>query len=104
MQTHTALLRREPDDDLGFSIAGGIGSTAFSPHDSGIFVSRVVEGGQAERQNLLVGDKVLSVSVKNLAGCSRQACEAKFFFKSGLNLSVLFQKSIMCSGVGPMTV
>lgn len=64
------MLRRDPDDDLGFSIAGGVGSTAFSPHDAGIYISRVVEGGQADKQgNIKVGDKVLSVSVVVVLYC-----------------------------------
>ena len=73
LQTHTVVLKRDPEDDLGFSIAGGVGSTAFSPHDPGIFISKVVDGGQADKQgNIKVGDKVLSVSGK--CSCFNYSC------------------------------
>ena len=58
----TAVLRRS-EAGLGFSIAGGVGSTSFRPDDTGIFVSKVVEGGQADEiGKIQVGDKILSVS------------------------------------------
>jgi len=62
-QTFTAVLHRT-EAGLGFSIAGGVGSTSFRPDDTGIYVSKVVEGGQADViGKMQVGDKILSVSV-----------------------------------------
>ena len=61
-QTFTANLRRT-EEGLGFSIAGGVGSTPFRNGDSGIFVSKVNEDGQADKiGKIQVGDKILSVS------------------------------------------
>ncbi|KAL4217947.1 Leucine-rich repeat-containing protein [Mactra antiquata] len=48
---------------LGFSIAGGRGSVPYKGNDNAIYVSRIVEGGQAARDGvLLVGDKILSIN------------------------------------------
>jgi len=61
-QSLVAKLRRT-DQGMGFSIAGGMGSTPFQDNDPGIFVSKVVEGGQADVDGKLqYGDKILSVS------------------------------------------
>ncbi|CAN7998785.1 unnamed protein product, partial [Ixodes hexagonus] len=47
---------------LGLSVAGGKNSTPFKGDDEGIFISKVTEGGPAERSGLRVGDKILSVN------------------------------------------
>ncbi|XP_026305518.1 protein scribble homolog isoform X3 [Piliocolobus tephrosceles] len=48
---------------LGFSIAGGKGSTPYRAGDAGIFISRIAEGGAAHRAGTLqVGDRVLSIN------------------------------------------
>ncbi|XP_051015731.1 protein scribble homolog isoform X2 [Acomys russatus] len=48
---------------LGFSIAGGKGSTPYRAGDGGIFISRIAEGGAAHRAGTLqVGDRVLSIN------------------------------------------
>uniref|UniRef100_A0A8C6XM36 Scribble planar cell polarity protein n=1 Tax=Naja naja TaxID=35670 RepID=A0A8C6XM36_NAJNA len=48
---------------LGFSIAGGKGSTPYRPGDTGIFISRIADGGAANREGTLqVGDRVILVS------------------------------------------
>uniref|UniRef100_A0A8U7MQM0 Protein scribble homolog n=1 Tax=Corvus moneduloides TaxID=1196302 RepID=A0A8U7MQM0_CORMO len=57
----TCLMRNEKG--LGFSIAGGKGSTPYRAGDMGIFISRIAEGGAAHRDGILhVGDRVISVS------------------------------------------
>uniref|UniRef100_A0A672TI00 Scribble planar cell polarity protein n=1 Tax=Strigops habroptila TaxID=2489341 RepID=A0A672TI00_STRHB len=57
----TCLVRNEKG--LGFSIAGGKGSTPYRAGDTGIFISRIAEGGAAHRDGILhVGDRVISVS------------------------------------------
>ncbi|XP_076840922.1 protein scribble homolog isoform X23 [Brachyhypopomus gauderio] len=57
----TCLLRN--DKGLGFSIAGGKGSTPYRTGDTGIFISRIAEGGAAHRDNILhVGDRVISIN------------------------------------------
>uniref|UniRef100_H2YU36 PDZ domain-containing protein n=1 Tax=Ciona savignyi TaxID=51511 RepID=H2YU36_CIOSA len=61
-ETFTTTLRRT-DQGLGFSIAGGVGSTPCRPGDEGIFVSKVVEGGEADvGGKVQIGDKVLSIN------------------------------------------
>ncbi|XP_073762356.1 protein scribble homolog isoform X41 [Danio rerio] len=57
----TCLIRN--DKGLGFSIAGGKGSTLYRVGDTGIFISRIAEGGAAHRDNILqVGDRVISIN------------------------------------------
>ncbi|XP_031439491.1 protein scribble homolog isoform X2 [Clupea harengus] len=57
----TCLLRN--DKGLGFSIAGGKGSTPYRTGDTHIFISRIAEGGSADRDNVLkVGDRVISIN------------------------------------------
>ncbi|KAM9332169.1 LOW QUALITY PROTEIN: protein scribble homolog [Pholidichthys leucotaenia] len=57
----TSLIRN--DKGLGFSIAGGKGSTPYRTGDMGIYISRIAEGGAAHRDNTLrVGDRVISIN------------------------------------------
>ncbi|XP_041103565.1 protein scribble homolog isoform X4 [Polyodon spathula] len=57
----TCLLRN--DKGLGFSIAGGKGSTPYRTGDTAIFISRIAEGGSAHRDRILhVGDRVISIN------------------------------------------
>ncbi|XP_054513540.1 protein scribble homolog isoform X2 [Pan troglodytes] len=51
-QRHVACLARS-ERGLGFSIAGGKGSTPYRAGDAGIFVSRIAEGGAAHRAGTL---------------------------------------------------
>ncbi|XP_064410037.1 protein scribble homolog isoform X1 [Latimeria chalumnae] len=60
-QFSTCLMRNEKG--LGFSIAGGKGSTPYKAGDTGIFISRIAEGGAAHRDGILqVGDRVISIN------------------------------------------
>ncbi|XP_019897354.2 protein scribble homolog isoform X14 [Esox lucius] len=57
----TSLVRN--DKGLGFSIAGGKGSTAYRTGDVGIYISRIAEGGAAHRDGTLrVGDRVITIN------------------------------------------
>ncbi|XP_061660889.1 protein scribble homolog isoform X7 [Syngnathoides biaculeatus] len=57
----TCLVRN--DRGLGFSIAGGKGSTPYRTGDTGIYISRIAEGGAAHRDSTLrVGDRVISIN------------------------------------------
>ncbi|XP_061521775.1 protein scribble homolog isoform X16 [Phycodurus eques] len=57
----TCLVRN--DRGLGFSIAGGKGSTPYRTGDTGIYISRIAEGGAAHRDGTLrVGDRVISIN------------------------------------------
>lgn len=56
------VIRKNPG--LGFSIAGGVGSTGFNPYrkgDTGIFVTKVQPGGPAAAI-IQAGDKILQVN------------------------------------------
>lgn len=60
---HTTLIRDQLGQGLGFSIAGGKGSPSFKDDCEGIFISRLTEGGLAQKDNKMrVGDMILSVS------------------------------------------
>ncbi|XP_068603892.1 protein scribble homolog [Brachionichthys hirsutus] len=51
------------DRGLGFSIAGGKGSTPYRTGDAGIYISRIADGGAAHRDSTLrVGDRVISIN------------------------------------------
>lgn len=70
---HTTLIRDQAGQGLGFSIAGGKGHAPFRDDCDGIFISRITEGGIAERDGkLAVGDRVTLVSV------SRGLCDILF--------------------------
>ncbi|XP_008394842.1 protein scribble homolog isoform X23 [Poecilia reticulata] len=57
----TCLIRN--DKGLGFSIAGGKGSTPYRTGDTGIYISRIAEGGAAHKDSMLrVGDRVISIN------------------------------------------
>lgn len=58
---HTTLIRDQ--NGLGFSISGGIGGTPFKEGSDHIYISRIAEGGAADRDGkLTVGDRVLSIN------------------------------------------
>jgi protein scribble len=59
---HTTLIRDQIGQGLGFSIAGGKGHTPFVDNSDGIFVSRLTEGGIADRDGKIqVGDRIVAV-------------------------------------------
>lgn len=63
---HTTLIRDQ--NGLGFSIAGGKGSPPHKPNSDSIFISRITEGGVAQRDGkLCVGDKVVSVRPRHFS-------------------------------------
>uniref|UniRef100_A0A3Q2Y692 Protein scribble homolog n=1 Tax=Hippocampus comes TaxID=109280 RepID=A0A3Q2Y692_HIPCM len=62
LQRLSACLVRN-DRGLGFSIAGGKGSTPYRTGDTGIYISRIAEGGAAHRDSTLrIGDRVISIN------------------------------------------
>lgn len=61
---HTTLIRDHIGQGLGFSIAGGKGHTKFVDDSEGIFISRLTEGGIAEKDGKVqVGDRIVAVCV-----------------------------------------
>ncbi|CAG9857264.1 unnamed protein product [Phyllotreta striolata] len=67
INVHTTLIR--DSRGLGFSIAGGKGSQPFKADSDAVFVSRITDGGVADKDGkLLVGDKVVSINGVDLTG------------------------------------
>lgn len=59
---HTTLIRDQIGQGLGFSIAGGQGHAPFVAGSDGIHISRLTEGGIAQRDGKIqVGDRVIAV-------------------------------------------
>ncbi|XP_047097582.1 protein lap4 isoform X9 [Schistocerca piceifrons] len=66
---YTTLIRDQ--NGLGFSIAGGKGSPPYKDSSDAIYISRITEGGAAERDGkLMVGDRVMSEVVLHKEGGS----------------------------------
>jgi protein scribble len=66
---HTTLIR--DSRGLGFSIAGGKGSQPFKADSDAVFVSRITDGGVANKDaKLCVGDRVVSINGVDLTGAS----------------------------------
>lgn len=59
---HTTLIRDQIGQGLGFSIAGGKGHAPFTEGSDAIYISRLTEGGIAQRDGKIqVGDRVVAV-------------------------------------------
>ncbi|KAG5682631.1 hypothetical protein PVAND_011972 [Polypedilum vanderplanki] len=60
---HTTLIRDQIGQGLGFSIAGGKGHQPFVDGSDGIYISRLTEGGIAQRDGKVqVGDRILAIN------------------------------------------
>ena len=66
---------------LGFAIGGGIDQDAsknpFVPNDPGIFVSRVISDGPADKAGLKVGDKILQVNGYDVTMATQKQAKKK---------------------------
>ncbi|XP_012268422.2 protein lap4 isoform X3 [Athalia rosae] len=68
---HTTLIRDQ--NGLGFSIAGGKSSPSFKDNTDAIYISRITDGGVAQKDGkLLVGDKVISINGVEMTGAKHQ--------------------------------
>lgn len=66
---HTTLIR--DSRGLGFSIAGGKGSQPFKADSDAVYVSRITDGGVADKDGkLAVGDRVVSINGVDLTGAT----------------------------------
>ncbi|XP_041361778.1 protein scribble homolog [Gigantopelta aegis] len=66
-ETIKTTLKREASG-LGFSIAGGRGSIPFKGDDNAIYISRIVEGGTAQKDGTIqVGDRIVSINDVDLS-------------------------------------
>ncbi|XP_039314899.1 protein lap4 isoform X3 [Solenopsis invicta] len=72
---HTTLIRDQ--NGLGFSIAGGEGSQPFKDNNDAIFISRITDGGVAQKDGkLLIGDKVISINGVDMRGAKHEQAVA----------------------------
>ncbi|XP_054268231.1 protein lap4 isoform X3 [Macrosteles quadrilineatus] len=64
---HTTLIRDQ--NGLGFSIAGGKGCPSFRDKSEALYISRITEGGVADRNGKLqVGDRIVSINGVDMDG------------------------------------
>uniref|UniRef100_A0A0A9WV11 PDZ domain-containing protein n=1 Tax=Lygus hesperus TaxID=30085 RepID=A0A0A9WV11_LYGHE len=70
IRTHNIYVTLIRDQNgLGFSIAGGKGCPPFKENSDAIYISRITEGGAAEKNGKLqVGDRLISINGVNLDG------------------------------------
>uniref|UniRef100_A0AAF5PL35 PDZ domain-containing protein n=1 Tax=Wuchereria bancrofti TaxID=6293 RepID=A0AAF5PL35_WUCBA len=66
-------IRRDTNGGLGLSIAGGLESTPYKDDDTGLFVSKLTDGGPAMIAGLRVGDKLLRVNKTDVVNVRHQA-------------------------------
>ncbi|XP_047345004.1 protein lap4 isoform X11 [Vespa velutina] len=72
---HTTLIRDQ--NGLGFSIAGGEGSPPVKDNSDAIYISRITDGGVAQKDGkLLVGDKVISINGVEMRGAKHEQAVA----------------------------
>uniref|UniRef100_A0AAR5QGQ0 PDZ domain-containing protein n=1 Tax=Dendroctonus ponderosae TaxID=77166 RepID=A0AAR5QGQ0_DENPD len=68
---HACLIR--DSRGLGFSIAGGRGSQPFKDNSDAIYISRITDGGVADKDGqLAVGDRVISINGVDLTEATHQ--------------------------------
>ncbi|XP_046436475.1 protein lap4-like isoform X2 [Neodiprion fabricii] len=68
---HTTLIRDQ--NGLGFSIAGGKSSPPFKDNTDAIYISRITDGGVAQKDGkLMVGDKVISINGVEMTGAKHE--------------------------------
>ncbi|VDM42227.1 unnamed protein product, partial [Toxocara canis] len=76
VETLKIEIRRDANGGLGLSIAGGLESTPYKNDDSGLFVSKLTEGGPAQLAGLKVGDKLLRVNNTDVVNVRHQVAVA----------------------------
>ncbi|XP_076765969.1 scribble planar cell polarity protein isoform X2 [Xylocopa sonorina] len=99
---HTTLIRDQ--NGLGFSIAGGEGSPPFKDNSDAIYISRITEGGVAQKDGkLLVGDKVISINGVEMRGAKHEQAVALL---TGLErfVRLVVEREIPRSQANPATV
>ncbi|XP_078137272.1 protein scribble homolog isoform X5 [Sander vitreus] len=95
----TCLIRN--DKGLGFSIAGGKGSTPYRTADTAIYISRIAEGGAAHRDNTLhVGDRVISINGVDMTEARHDQAVALLTGTSP-TISLLVERDLNAPGGSP---
>ncbi|XP_015597928.1 protein lap4 isoform X3 [Cephus cinctus] len=99
---HTTLIRDQ--NGLGFSIAGGKSSPPFKDNTDAIFISRITDGGVAQKDGkLLVGDKVISINGVEMTGAKHEQAVAML---TGLErfVRLVVEREIPLSQANPATM
>ncbi|XP_028288831.1 protein scribble homolog isoform X20 [Parambassis ranga] len=95
----TCLMRN--DKGLGFSIAGGKGSTPYRTGDTGIYISRIAEGGAAHKDSTLhVGDRVISINGVDMTEARHDQAVALLTGTSP-TIALLVERDLNASGGSP---
>ncbi|XP_072175849.1 uncharacterized protein [Diadema setosum] len=90
VQEKITLKLVKDSNGLGFSIAGGKGSPPFKGNDDSIFISRISEGGAADRTGILqVGDKVLKINGVEMAEARHETAVTLLTKSKEIDLLVL---------------
>ncbi|XP_023710094.1 protein lap4 isoform X4 [Cryptotermes secundus] len=102
---HTTLIRDQ--NGLGFSISGGKGSPPYKDKSDAIYVSRITEGGAAEKDGkLLVGDRVISINGVDMEGARHDQAVSMLtglerFVRLVVEREVLVPRESLCSSPSP---
>nr|XP_050844643.1 protein lap4 isoform X9 [Vespula vulgaris] len=99
---HTTLIRDQ--NGLGFSIAGGEGSPPVKDNSDAIYISRITDGGVAQKDGkLLVGDKVISINGVEMRGAKHEQAVALL---TGLErfVRLVVEREMPLSQANPATV
>ncbi|XP_066594462.1 protein lap4 [Prorops nasuta] len=99
---HTTLIRDQ--NGLGFSIAGGKGSPSFKDSSDAIYISRITDGGVAQKDGkLLVGDKVISINGVEMSGAKHEQAVALLTSLERF-VRLVVEREIPISQANPATV
>ncbi|XP_069692497.1 protein lap4 isoform X4 [Periplaneta americana] len=102
---HTTLIRDQ--NGLGFSISGGKGSPSYKDSSDAIYISRITEGGAAEKDGKLqVGDRVTSINGVDMEGARHDQAVSMLtglerFVRLVVEREVLVPRESLCSSPSP---
>ncbi|XP_065062730.1 protein scribble homolog [Rhopilema esculentum] len=102
-ETLTVDLKRD-GRGLGFSIAGGFGSTPFKGSDPGIFISKIAENGPAAADGRLrVGDKVLMINEQDVQECRHEDAVAILTSSGDTVTMMIYRERIINKRMTPLS-
>ncbi|VBB25787.1 unnamed protein product [Acanthocheilonema viteae] len=82
-------IHRDANGGLGLSIAGGLESTPYKDDDTGLFVSKLTDGGPAMTAGLRVGDKLLRVNKTDVVNVRHQVAVTSMQDARDVELTIL---------------
>ncbi|XP_006821778.1 protein scribble homolog [Saccoglossus kowalevskii] len=90
MDKLTITLNRDEKGGLGFSIAGGTGSTPFRGNDEAIYISRIAEGGKADTEGILqIGDKIIAINSVDVTDARHDQVVSLLTSSNQISLTIL---------------